>query len=301
MKPGHKAMRRLAIAAVAVAVLAAGTLVIGRTAPGDEERAARDADRAFTANLRKSDQSAVGALLGRRFAFIDREGKTRSRRETLADFSGLAAANEGQGDVETHFYGRMFTMRGVHGDARFLRVFVKRRHSWKAFLLLETPIAAGGRPASVEQAAGAGDCDNPCRSVPYTPKTQMDKDILAAWQQTKMHEWKPDAAQWASFIADEFMIINNTTIRDREQRVAIAKRQQDAGVGTPGDPVVVMQIFDFGTNSALMLSQHTPYRGGRPYINVRIWVFRDNRWQLALSQQVAIQSATAVPAVASKQ
>jgi hypothetical protein len=116
-----------------------------------------------------------------------------------------------------------------------------------------------------------------------------------------MLEWKPDAAQWATFIADEFMIINNTTIRDKEQRVGIAQRQQDAGSGAPGDPVVSMRIFDFGTNSAVMTSQHTPYRGGKPYTNVRIWVLRDNRWQLALSQQVAIQSAAPVQAVASKQ
>jgi hypothetical protein len=294
-------MRRLLIAVIAIAALAAGTLVIGRTAPVDEEQAARDAHRVFIANLGKGDQAAIGALLDRRFTFTDREGKTLSRRETFRDVSALAAPNQGERDVESHFYGRMFTVRGAKDDARFLRVFVRRRHGWKAFLLLETPLAAGERPASVEQAAGAGDCDNPCRSVPYTPKTQMDKDILAAWQKTKMHEWKPDAAEWASFIADEFMIINDTTVRTREQRVAIAKRQQDAGTGTPGDPIVSMQIYDFGANSALMLSQHTPYRGGKPYTNVRIWVFRDNRWQLALSQQVAIQSAAPVAAVASKQ
>jgi hypothetical protein len=129
----------------------------------------------------------------------------------------------------------------------------------------------------------------------------MDKDILAAWQKTKMLEWKPDAAQWASFIADEFMIINNTTIRDKEARVAIAKRQQEAGIGAPGDPVTAMRIYDFGTTCALMLSQHTPYRGGKPYTNVRVWVLRDGRWQLALSQQVAIQSAPPTPAVASAQ
>jgi hypothetical protein len=116
-----------------------------------------------------------------------------------------------------------------------------------------------------------------------------------------MLEWKPDAAQWATFIADEFMIINNTTIRNKDQRVAIAKRQQESGTGAPGDPVTAMRIYDFGTNSAVMTSQHTPYRGGRPYTNVRIWVLRDGRWQLALSQQVAIQSAATVPAVASKQ
>lgn len=281
-------MRRFVIAAFAVGILAAGSLVIGRTAPVDDEQAANQAHNAFISGLGKGDRKAIAALLDRRFAWTETEGKTLTRRETLKALPALAAANQGDGDVQTHFYGRMLTVRGAHNDARFLRVFVKRRHGWKAFALLETPIAAGGRPASVEQAAGPGDCDNPCRTVPYAPKTQMDKDILAAWQKTKMLEWKPDAAQWANFIADEFMIINNTTIRNKEERVAIAKRQQDAGTGTPGDPVTSMHIFDFGANSALMTSEHTPYRGGKPYINVRIWVFRDNRWQLALSQQVAI-------------
>ena len=294
-------MRRFVIAAFAVAVLAAGSLVIGRTAPVDDEQAANQAHNVFLSDLGKGDRKAIAALLDRRFTWTGTEGKTRTRRETLKRFPALAAANQGDGDVQTHFYGRMFTVRGTHNDARFLRVFVKRRHGWKAFALLETPIAAGGRPASVEQAAGAGDCDNPCRTVPYTPKTQMDKDILAAWQKTKMLEWKPDAAQWANLIADEFMIINNTTIRNKEERVAIAKRQQDAGIGAPGDPVTSMRIFDFGANSALMTSQHTPYRGGKPYTNLRIWVFRDNRWQLALSQQVAIESAAPAAAVASRQ
>jgi hypothetical protein len=294
-------MRRLVIAGLALAALAAGTLVIGRTAPADDEQAAKEADRTFVANLGKGDQKAVGGTLDRRFAWTDVEGLTRNRRDAIKDFSALAAANQGDSDVQTHFYGRMFTVRGSHNNARFLRVFVKRRHGWKAFALMETPSAASGAPASVEQAAGAGDCDNPCRTVPYVPKTPMDKDILAAWQKTKMLEWKPDAAQWASFIADEFMIINNTTVRNKEQRVAIAKRQQDAGTGAPGDPVVSMRIYDFGTNSAFMTSQHTPYRGGKPYTNVRIWVLRDNRWQLALSQQVAMQSAAPVPAMASKQ
>jgi hypothetical protein len=295
-------MRRFAIAAVALAGLAAGTLVIiSRTHAVDDEQAAKEADRAFVANMEKGDQKAIGASLDRRFSWTDTDGLTRNRRDTLKDFATLAAPNKGDSDVQTHFYGRVLTVRGAHNDARFVRVFVKRRHGWKAFLLLETPIAAAGAPASVEQAAGAGDCDNPCRTVPYAPKTPMDKDIIAAWQKTKLLEWKPDAEQWASFIADEFMIINNTTIRNKEQRVAIAKRQQEAGSGAPGDPVTSMRIYDFGTNAAVMTSQHTPYRGGKPYTNVRVWVLRDNRWQLALSQQVAIQSAEAAPAIASKQ
>jgi len=296
-------LRRLVIAAIgalAVVALAAGTLVIGRTAAADEY-AAQAAHRAFLASLPKGDRKAVGAALDRRFTWTDAEGKTFSRREALKVFPALVAANQRDSDVQTHFYGRVLSVRGSHDNGRFLRVFVKRRHGWKAFVLLETPIAASIGPASVEQAAGAGDCDNPCRTVPYAPRTPLENDILAAWQRTKMLEWQPDAAQWANFIADEFMIINNTTVRHKEERIAIAKRQQDAGIGAPGDPVTSMRIYGFGTKSALMISQHTPYRGGKPYTNVRIWVLRDNRWQLALSQQVAIQSATPVAAVASRQ
>jgi hypothetical protein len=49
-------MRRFVIAALAIAVLAAGTLVIARTAPVDNEQAAKEANRAFVANLGKGDQ-----------------------------------------------------------------------------------------------------------------------------------------------------------------------------------------------------------------------------------------------------
>jgi hypothetical protein len=293
-------MRRFVIAGLALAGLAAGTLVLGRAGPVDDEGGAKAADKVFIAGLDKRDRRAIQPLLDRHFIWVDSEGRTHGRRETLNSFASLAAADAGDSDGESHFYGRMFTVRGSHDDARFLRVLVKRHHGWKVIALIETPLAAGSEPASVERSAGAGDCDNPCRTVPYVPKTQMDRDILAAWQKTKMLEWKPDAAQWASFIADEFMIINNTTARNKEERLAIARRQQDTGVGTPGDPVTSMRIFDVGTQSAMMISQHTPYRGGKPYTNVRVWVQRDNRWQLALSQQTEMQSAAPSPAVASR-
>jgi hypothetical protein len=48
-----------------------------------------------------------------------------------------------------------------------------------------------------------------------------------------------------------------------------------------------------------MTSQHAPYRVGKPYSNKPVWVLRDGRWQLALSQQVTIQSAGSLSAVAS--
>jgi hypothetical protein len=296
-KQPDRLVRLLTLIAVALAGLITASLVIGRTAPIEFEQAALAAHRAFLVALEKGDARTVSGMLDRHFVWVDAQGKTRARREALKQLGMLAAVSAGDAEVETHFYGRMLTVRGTHHDARFIRVFVKRRHAWKPILLMDTPIAPAGELASVERSAGEGDCDNPCRSLPYVAKTQTEKDIVSAWQQTKLAEWKPDPAQWSRFVADEFMIVNNTTIRNKEQRLDIARRAKDAGTGTPGDPVLGMHVLSFGTNAALMISQHAPYRGGKPYTNARVWVFRDGRWQLALSQQVTIQSEAPVAAL----
>ncbi len=55
-----------------------------------------------------------------------------------------------------------------------------------------------------------------------------------------------------------------------------------------------MQIDDFSDNAAVMISQHFPYRDGKPYRNVRVSVLREGRWQLAISQQT-IQAAAPLP------
>jgi hypothetical protein len=47
------------------------------------------------------------------------------------------------------------------------------------------------------------------------------------------------------------MIINNNTIRTRSEREAIAKRQEETGIGTPGDPILSMSISDFGATLPL--------------------------------------------------
>jgi hypothetical protein len=256
-------MRRFVIAALALAVIAAGSLVLGRAAPVDSEKAAKEADRVFVANLGKADRSGIGSMLDRRFAWIDSEGRTRNRRETLKAFATFASSAVPDRDVQAEFLGRMFTVRGNHENSSFLRVFVKRHHGWKAIMLMETPLAQEEPAPALGLSGSVADCDNPCRTVPYLPKTQMDKDILAVWKASKVRQW------------------------------------QEAGV--PGDAVNSMRIFDFGTRSALMISNQMPYRGGKPYTDVRVWVQRDTGWQPALSQQVTIQSALPTPAIASRQ
>jgi len=266
----------------------------------DAEQAALQADRSLLSALGKADKIETGKLLDADFVWTDGEGKSLKKAEVLGDLPTYAADNQGDENVQTHFYGQVETVLGVHHNARFLRVWVKRPGGWREFVELDTPISTRTAPASVEAAAGQGDCENPCRTVPYKPTTAMDKAILADWQKTKMEEWHPDAVDWPMHIADEFLIINNTTIRNKAERVAIAQKQQAAGVGTPGDPITSMEIYDFGDNAAVMISHHVPHRGGKPYYNVRVWTLRDGRWQLAVSQQSTIQSAAAVPPLGAK-
>jgi hypothetical protein len=278
-----------------------GALLLPRVAVADGAAgAAVEADHALLAALGKADKAAAGNLLDAKFVWTDVDGKTRKKSQVLGDLKAYAADNQGDTDVQTYFYGKVETVIGAHHDARFLRIWVLRPGGWREFLEIDTPMAPKGATATVVREAGEGDCENPCRTVPYKPTTAMDKAILSDWQKTKVEEWHPDAKDWPAHIADEFLIINNASMRNKTERVAIAEKQQEAGVGAPGAPITAMEIHDFGDNAAVMISHHVPYRGGKPYYNVRVWTLRDGRWQLAISQQTTIQAAKAVPPVAKK-
>ena len=287
--------RALLVGIAGLAILA--TASIGRIgAAEDAEQGALQADKSLSAALEKSDKTAAGKLLDADFVWTDTEGKSLKKTEVLDSLAAFATDNQGDDNIQTHFYTQVETVLGLHHNARFLRVWVKRPAGWREFLELDTSISANrGAPATIEASASKADCDNPCRTLPYTPTTAMDKAILADWQKTKVEEWHPDAADWATHIADEFLIINSQSMRNKPERVAIAQKQQASGIGTPGDPITAMEMYDFGDNAAVMISHHVPHRGGKPYYNVRVWTLRDGRWQLAVSQQSTIQSAAAVP------
>jgi hypothetical protein len=83
----------------------------------------------------------------------------------------------------------------------------------------------------------------------------------------------------------------------KADRVArLAQKKQTGAAVTPGDPVISMRIVEFG-NSAVMIATHRPYRGGKPYYSLRVWTYRDGRWQLANSQQTTIDAARPVPGI----
>ena len=53
-------------------------------------------------------------------------------------------------------------------------------------------------------------------------------------------------------------IVDSVSSRTKAERMVIALKEEDAGVGLPGGPTLTMQIMDFDPDSALMLSKHFP-------------------------------------------
>ena len=286
------------------AVLAALALIFVPLAPARAQEGAdtiQKLEQGLATAVRTRDRRALGNYLAAKFAWTDAQGYTWPKSEVLKSIAEFPAVAES--DVKINMYGAMATVIGQRGHVRFVRIWAKRALGWRLFLLLDTPgpeQASAPRQASVEPGAGNADCNNPCHSLPFTPRTGTDQAIVAAWQQNKLNESKPNADAWARNIADEFVFVSNTTLRNREQRLAMIKSAQERNVGLPSDPVTFMRITDFSPDSAVMVSRHVPSRGGKPYVSVRVWVNRDARWQLALSQQVTIQAAQPVPAMAAK-
>jgi len=159
------------------------------TAAQDGADVVRANEQGVAAAIRNKDRRALGTFLAAKFTWVDPTGTTRPKSDVMKTIGLLAPPGQDETDVKTNFYGPIATVLGTRKDARFVRVWVKRLLGWRLLVVMETPIPreASAR-ASVEAAAGEGDCDNPCRTVPFRPKTDVDRAILAAWQKTKTLE-----------------------------------------------------------------------------------------------------------------
>jgi hypothetical protein len=287
---GNRLKRFFAVSSYFASVLV--LCLTGIACLADEAASALKQDDSLRQALQQNNKSAVGSLLDKSFMWTNSDGKTRNRSETLTDLSSFASANGEYDDVKGNGYQHLAFTYGKKADVRFVRIWVKRGGGWRLYLDLDTPISSQPPKMPVPS---TGDCLNPCRELPYKAKTTDEKALLDEWQKTKVDEWHPNAADWGTHIGDEFMIINSTSARNKTERVAFAEQLQAAGISMPGDPIMTMRLERFG-DATLMVTQHSPYHGGKPYYNIRVFVKRDGHWPLVWSQQTTIRDAADVPA-----
>jgi hypothetical protein len=252
---------------------------------------ALEADRTLSAALTKSDKAMVSTLLDKDFAWTNVDGKTRTKAEALESIAELSSVNQGDTDVQTHDYGEVERIVGVHHGDRFVRLWVKRPAGWRAFILIDTPIPENGYSNHPSPPREPGIiCTNPCEALPYKPENAAQEAAMQCWLQAKVGEWHALKDDWPKHISDSMLTISPTMWLTKVGRLDLLAKQYDAyGEGSPGVPVESMRMFDFGDVVIMTAVHGARARTGKRSYAVRMMIKESDGWKMALSAQTDIK------------
>jgi hypothetical protein len=274
----------------------AAALCNGPVAAADDTQELQQADQSFAEAFGKADKKLAEKLLDVAFTWTDAAGKISTRPlvlQNLGSTAGPKLAIPGQGEQpKEYIYGAVGVVQVNDGKMHVLRVWVKRPVGWQALLYQE--VKSLDAPPSFTPGAGAV-CENPCKSVPYRPRTPGGKDVVASYMALETAAVAHNAPEWSAHVADEFAAAssNSDQLLDKATRMAGLEHEKMAGVSPT--PLVSARMFDFG-NAVVMTSRHKPDRGNPLHVT-RVWIKRDGEWVETLSYQTAVLVAghTAVP------
>jgi hypothetical protein len=270
-------------------------------AEGGADAAALQADTTLQVALAHKDAKAAGALLDQDFSWTNDAGMTRKKPQFLQDApAGSVIGDTEYTNLKARDYGDLAVVTGVgkrtgHAGAVFARVWVKRAAGWMLLTHQDTPILTKGAPsqptAAGQGAAGAGECDNPCKNLPITPKTAEQKAIVKAYEDIEVAVTSHDERTWAYHVADEFVGIGRRytgsvdTKGERVGQIGISKTRLVLPKMLSGE------VYAFG-NAGIIIAEHQP-AGEPPFRVIRVFVNRDGRWQLFHRQETTILKASA--------
>jgi hypothetical protein len=245
------------------------------------------ADAALTDAIARADSAASLALLDDEITWTDAAGKTIGRAELTQAIPAPAIGAASQANVTRHTYGRVGVVQSHDGRQHMLRVWVERPAGWRLFVHHEVQSLAA--PPTVTPGTGK-ECINPCRTVPYTPATDNERAVIAAYQALETSAHAADVANWGNHIAEEFQLVSSNSDRafTKEERLDGLRKATFGGV-SPTE-LLSARLYDFGS-AVVMRSQHQPAKGAPLQIS-RVWVNRDGVWSLTLSYQTAVQPTT---------
>lgn len=279
-------MKRLVPAASVRALVfsvPAALLLFAPTPSADNSRPVKLAERVFVQAFEKKDTAALKKILDAEFIWIDSNGRRLKRAGLLESIPAIA--NSGV-EAQIHSYGDAVVVRADRGRMNVLRIWVKRAAGWRAVLYqevrqVEKSEPAGGKPST--------ECVNPCKTIPFEPQTQAEKDAVASWQGVMRAMADNDAHAYASLIADEFSATD--TYHDRpytkSDRLSQIAKQKLSGTRSSPPELLSAEMFDFG--DTVMLVAREQRRGAKSYFNTRLWVKRDARWQMLFSFNTRIE------------
>jgi len=186
-----------------VAAVACGCMVAALAKPAaasGEDQAVLQADEALVQAIGNADRRTVEKLLDVDFTWIDSNGKSQTRAQVLQNFPAPANSDV---ELQERTYGRSAIVRANRGRVQVMRIWAKRPSGWQAVLYQEVTLAVKSEPASAG-GAGSDDCENPCRSIPFQPETESEKEAIASWQGVMKAMANNDNDAYIPLIADEF-------------------------------------------------------------------------------------------------
>jgi hypothetical protein len=269
-------------------------LVFAAVGVADGRETILQLDHSLVQAIQKQDRRAIDKLLDSDFTWIDADGISSGRQQVLNDPASFAKGGESESDLKAFNYGRAGSVFGVQQGAHFERVWVKRPAGWRVLVYQQVPDRAPSTPgygAGVPVSAG---CDNPCKTIPYKPTTDADREVVASFEGMNTAIFQSDPDGWSKHVGEEdFGITPGGGLVTKSNRIAALKKQQTENKPGVPPPLLSARLFDFG-DTVVMTAIHQP-RIGKPHHFTRIWVKRDDRWQLVAGAQTEIQAAPATP------
>jgi ketosteroid isomerase-like protein len=260
------------------------------------------AAKALQAAIRSGDAATAERFLARDFTFIDAAGHEHSRRSVL---NALRASPRSSGtQIKVRDHGRVALITGSYKSAQAgerndlfaLDVWIKQPQGWKALIhhnnvlaRPDTPAAhASPTPRSID--APPPRCINPLEYVPYEPKSRAERDIIKTFQALELAVTRNDAEAWAPHVADEFVVTRTGQHpTDKAARMAFMAALHAINAETFVAEVVSLKFWVLG-DAAIMRADHAmPGNRRPPYRATRLFIKRDGRWQMTISQQTTIQ------------
>ncbi len=239
------------------------------------------ADAAFAQAVAKSDKSGLNQLLDADFSWITADGKVLTRAQVLEKLP--AAMGLKDAELKSYTYGDLGDVQANLGRSHVLRVWVKRPAGWRALVYQEL-LSLEAPPAFTP---GAGkDCENPCKSIAFSPKTDTERQVAAAYSKLETAAHARNSSAFGPMVGDEFVAASSYSdkLQSKRSRMEDFDRSKDGGVAPT--PLLSARMFAFG-DAVLMLSEHKPDRGN-PLRVTRIWVKRAGSWVETLSYQTAV-------------
>ena len=242
-------------------------------------------DQDFVQALARNDTTEVGRLLDDDFTWTDSQGRTLTKSQVLENPPLPALGDENQADERDRVDRKIAIHRTQRGNIYVLRVWVKRGMSWRALVYQEVSTLAA--PPQTDAGSGSGSCENPCKTVPFTPKNNDEREVIQGYQQVETAVTAHDSAAWGAHIADDFFAVtsNSDLPLDKKTRMAGLDHQKQAGIAP--FPLVSARMFQYG-DTVVMISLQQPEHG-KALHDTRIWVKQQGKWQELFSYQTTIQ------------